>query len=84
MLLAGLATFFVWIAAEILVEQVFGRVLFGDLIDEQILQASNIRDWGVPNHVLNILIALVNCTILIWLYASLRPMYDPENKKVRS
>jgi len=75
MLLAGLATFFVWIAAEILVEQVFGRVLFGDLIDKQILQASNIRDWVVPNYVLNILIALVNCTILIWLYASLRPMY---------
>lgn len=75
MLLAGLATFFVWIAVELLVEQVIGRMLFGDLIEKQILQASSIRDWGVPNYVLNILIALVNCTILIWLYASLRPMY---------
>jgi hypothetical protein len=75
MLLAGLVTFIVWIAVEILVEQVIGRMLFGDLIEGQILQTTNVREWRVPNYVLNILIALMNCTILIWLYASLRPMF---------
>ena len=75
MLLAGLVTFFVWIVIEILVEQIIGRLLFGSLIDNQLLQTTNIRDWGVANYVLNILIALVNCTVLVWLYASLRPMF---------
>jgi hypothetical protein len=75
MLLAGLVTLIVWIAVEILVEQVIGRTLFRGFIDEQWLQTTNLGDWGVQNHVLNILIALVNCTLLIWLYASLRPMF---------
>lgn len=75
MLLAGLATFLVWIVVEILVEQVIGRVLFGDLIEQQVIQTTNILDWGIPNYVLNLLIALINCTLLIWLYASLRPMF---------
>jgi len=75
MLLAGLATFLVWIAAEILVEQVLGRMLFGNQIDRLMLQATDIPSWGIPNYVLNILIGLVNCLILIWLYAALRPMY---------
>lgn len=80
MLLAGLVTFIVWIAAELLVEQVFGRILFGDRIQQQWLQTTIVHDWGVPNYVLNIVIALVNCTILIWLYASLRPMYGVGTK----
>jgi hypothetical protein len=75
MLLAGLVTFIVWIATEILVEQVIGRILFGNLIEEQLLQTTSIADWGITNNLLNLLIALMNCTFLIWLYASLRPMY---------
>lgn len=75
MLLAGIATFFAWIVVEIVVEQVIGRILFGDFIEQQVLQTTNILDWGIPNYVLNILIALINCTLLIWLYASLRPMF---------
>ena len=50
-------------------------MLFGDFLVGQLLQTTNIRDWGVPNYALNILIALMNCTLLIWLYASLRPMF---------
>lgn len=75
MLLAGIATFFAWIVVEIVVEQVIGRIMFGDFIEQQVLQTTNILDWGIPNYVLNILIALINCTLLIWLYASLRPMF---------
>jgi hypothetical protein len=75
MLLAALTAFLVWVAAEILLEQVIGRLLFGILIQELWLEATNLRDWGCVNHVVNIFISLLNCTLLIWLYASLRPMY---------
>jgi len=75
LLLAGFVTFIVWIATELLVEQVIGRVIFGSRIQELWLHTTNLRHWGVSNNVLNILIALINCVVLIWLYASLRPMY---------
>jgi len=65
LLLAGLVTFFVWVLVEILVEQVIGRVIFGDFIDQQWLQTTNIRHWGVGNHVLNILIANRSFNIII-------------------
>jgi hypothetical protein len=75
LLLAGLGTFLAWIFAEILVEQVIGRILFGNLIEELWLQTTIVSEWGALNHVLNIFIALLNSTLMIWLYASLRPMY---------
>ena len=81
MLLAGLAMFLVWLVAEIIVEQVIGRILFGSLIDERWLQTSmNLSDWNALNHLVNIFIALLNSTLLIWLYASLRPMYGVGTK----
>jgi hypothetical protein len=80
LLLAGLVTFVVWIAVELLVEQVVGRILFGESIQQQWVQTTDVLSWGVPNYVLNILIALVNCMILIWLYAALRPMYGVGTK----
>ena len=33
------------------------------------------REWTPVNIWVNVFIALLNCTLLIWLYASLRPMY---------
>lgn len=75
MLLAGLAMFVMFIAAELLVEQVIGRLLFGDLIDARWLETTDSSDWTAGNHVVNVGIALLNCTLLIWVYASLRPMY---------
>ena len=80
MLLGGLATFLVWIAAEILVEHVIGRFLFGDLVRELLLETTVISDWGFRENLLNIFIALLNSTLLIWLYASLRPMYGVGTK----
>lgn len=80
MLLAGLVTFFVWIIIEVLVEQVIGTVIFGNRIQLIWLQTTNVRNWGIANNILNILIALVNCTVLIWLYASLRPMFGVGTK----
>ena len=81
MLLAGLATFLVWLVAEIVVEQVIGRILFGNLIDDRWLEmTNNLREWTALNHLVNIFIALLNSTLLIWLYASLRPMYGVGTK----
>ena len=81
MLVAGLAMFLVWIVAEIVVEQLIGRILFGSLIDDRWLQAStNLGDWNALNHLVNLFIALLNSTLLIWLYASLRPMYGVGTK----
>ena len=74
-LLAGLATFIAWVVTEILLEQMMGRLLFGNLIAELWLQDTTVSEWGASNHVVNILIALLNSTFLVWLYASLRPMY---------
>ena len=82
MLLAGLATFVAWIVAEFLLEQVMGRLLFGNLIEELWLQDTDVSDWSASNHVVNIFIALLNSTLLIWLYASLRPMYGVGMKTV--
>jgi hypothetical protein len=66
--------------AELLVEQVLGRILFGNLIEERWQTAIDLSDWSGLNHGVNIFIALLNCTLLIWLYAALRPMYGVGTK----
>jgi hypothetical protein len=80
MLLAGLATFVAWIVMEILLEGVLGRILFGNLIQEQLLESTHLREWGASNNLVNIFVALLNSTVLIWLYAALRPMYGVGTK----
>jgi len=80
MLLAGLATFLVWILFEILLEHIIGQLLFGNFIQEQMLEAIDVQGWSASNQILNIAIALLNSTVLIWLYASLRPMYGVGTK----
>ena len=75
LLLSGLVTFLVFIVLEIVIEYVLGYYLLGRFIpvlrDPWLLPAS----WGVWNRILNLSIALVNCIMLIWLYAALRPMF---------
>ena len=75
MLLAGLAMFVMWIVVEILVEHVLARFLLGQTSQDMWIQTIDLTDWTAMNHVINNGIAILNCTILIWLYASLRPMY---------
>lgn len=75
MLLAGLVMFGAWIAIEFLLEGVISQVLFGQASGEIRMQAIDVRDWSVLNGAVNLFIGLLNCVILIWLYASLRPMY---------
>lgn len=75
MLLAGLAMFFMWALIEILVEHVLARFLLGQTSQDLWIQTIDLTDWTAMNHLVNNGIAILNCTILIWLYASLRPMY---------
>ena len=75
MLLAGLVMLIVWVVVEALVEQVIARLLFGQSTQEMWLQAIDLRDSSALNFWVNTIVALSNCTLLIWLYASVRPMY---------
>ena len=67
-LLAGLAMLVIFIAAELLVEPLIGRLLFGKLVDHRWLRTTGVGNWTAMNHLVNIGIALLNCTILIWVY----------------
>ena len=80
MFLAALAMLVVWVAVEILVENVFAQILFGQTSGEMWLQAINVGEWTGLNIAVSTFIAILNCTILIWLYASLRPMYGVGTK----
>jgi hypothetical protein len=84
MLLAGLVMLVMWIAVAILVqilfEQVVAPVFFGQTAEEVWLEAVDPTDRSALNYWLDGLTALVNCTLLIWLYASLRAMYGVGTK----
>ena len=79
LLLSGLITLIVFIIIELFVERVIGQMLFSDVVDEWYMSFA-FPSWGINNYVLNIFIALVNCTILMWLYAALRPMFGVGTK----
>ena len=78
-LLAGLAMLIMWIAVGILVEIVLEHVVaprfFEQSWKEMWLEVVDPGERSALNYWLDGLTALVNCTLLIWLYASLRPMY---------
>ncbi len=75
MLLAGLAMFLMWAAVEFLVELVVAPILLAQTSLEMWYPTIDLSDWSALNIVINNAIGLLSCTILIWLYASLRPMY---------
>jgi hypothetical protein len=80
MLLAGLAMLVMWIALEILLEHIIAQFLLGETTAEMWRQAIDVSHWTGLNALVSTFIAIVNCTILIWLYASLRPMYGVGTK----
>jgi hypothetical protein len=75
LVIAGFITLVVFIIVELLVENFFEYVVFEEAVSEWYLSAGGIQRWNWRNHLVNILIALLNTTILIWLYAALRPMF---------
>jgi hypothetical protein len=80
MLLAGLAMFVMWIAVEILLEGVIADLVFGKSTGQMLAEEIEFREWTAVNYWINTIIPIVNCTLLIWLYASLRPMYGVGTK----
>jgi hypothetical protein len=80
LILSGLITLLVFIVLELVVEGVIARQLVSESLWsewEHISAASRWRQW---NWVLNLLIAFVNCTWVMWLYAALRPMFGVGTK----
>ena len=73
LLLSGLITMLAFIAIEFIVEGV-GDLLFNGAYDGWYGKLI-LPNWTTANYVFNIFIALVNSTILMWLYAALRPMF---------
>ena len=80
MVLAALAMLVMWVAVEVLVEGVIAKLLFGQTSGEMWMQALDVGAWSGLNTAVSTFIAILNCTILIWLYASLRPMYGVGTK----
>jgi hypothetical protein len=80
MLLGGCATFVAWVVAEIMIEGILSQLLFGDLIAGMWQEVGGLRDWKATNILVSTCLALGNSTLLIWLYASLRPMYGVGTK----
>jgi hypothetical protein len=74
LLISGVITLLIFIAIELIVERVIGNVFFGGVYDAWYGKLI-LPNWTVANYVLNIIIALVNSTMMMWLYAALRPMF---------
>ena len=55
-------------------ERVFGNVLYSGAV-ENWYERLAIPSWSTANYALNIFIALVKSTMMMWLYAALRPMF---------
>jgi hypothetical protein len=73
LLLSGVITLLAFIAIEFIVEGV-GEMLSGGAYNEWYGKFV-LPNWTTANYVFNIFIALVNSTMLMWLYAALRPMF---------
>jgi hypothetical protein len=74
LLLSGVITLLVFIAIEFIVESVIGNLFFNGVYNTWYRNVV-ITDWTLANSALNIFIALVNSTMMMWLYAALRPMF---------
>ena len=75
MLWAGLAMLVAWIFIEGILEHFVAQIVMGQTTAQMWLQAIDLPELRGANYGVNFLIALVNSTLMIWLYASLRPMY---------
>jgi hypothetical protein len=72
--IAGLVTFLAFVALELLWEGLIGTIFLGDILDTS-LSYPLVSKWTLRHQVINLAIALGNCYMMIWLYASLRPMF---------
>jgi hypothetical protein len=80
MVLAALAMFVMWIAVSVLLEGIIADFVFGKSSSEMWQTVVDPSEWSGLKSAVSTVIAILNCTILIWLYASLRPMYGVGTK----
>jgi hypothetical protein len=80
LVLAALTMLLVWTAVEIFVEHFVAKLVFGQTTVEMWRETVDMTRWSASNIVINNAIAVLNCMALIWLYASLRPMYGVGTK----
>lgn len=72
--LAGLSTFLAFVVLELLWEGLIGALILGDTL-EVWMSYPGVSKWTLQHQAVNLVIALGNCLMMIWLYASLRPMF---------
>ena len=72
--IAGLVTLLVFIGIELVWESLIGGLLFRKPL-EALQSYPAPSQWTLRHQAINLGIALANCFMLIWLYASLRPMF---------
>jgi hypothetical protein len=74
LIIAGLATLVAFLLIELVRESLIGTAVFGDRL--RLLRPSgSFLTWSLGEHALNLTIGLFTCFMMIWLYASLRPMF---------
>ncbi len=74
LILAGLATLLAFLLIELIWEGLISAAILGDQF--RLLRGSgSYPNWSFSEHALNLTIGLFNCFMMIWLYASLRPMF---------
>ncbi len=74
MLVAGMVTLLVFVAIEFFWEGLL-RVAFLSQASATRFETFTELHWSVANHLFNIVIALMNTIMMMWLYVSLRPMF---------
>jgi hypothetical protein len=86
LLVSGLMTLVVFVVIEYIWEFFLGDVLFPRMAELREHEYLIVGDWDGRNHMLNLLVAFINCTLMIWLYAALRPMFGvgPRNALITS
>lgn len=84
MVLGGLAMLIVWVAVgivlQIVLEQVIAPTFFAQTAEEMHREIVGSGSRIGLELLLDAITSLVKCTFLIWLYASLRPMYGVGTK----
>jgi hypothetical protein len=80
LLLAGVVVFVSWIVIEVALEHILSTLVFGQSTSEMWMQAVGLNELSGLSVGINLLVGLLNCIVMIWIYASLRPMYGVGTK----
>jgi hypothetical protein len=80
LLLAGVVVFVSWIVIEVALEHIMSTLVFGQSTSEMWMQAVGLNELSGLSVGINLLVGLLNCIVMIWIYASLRPMYGVGTK----